>query len=173
MVLAVKAHREAGSRYNKGPYGHHLHEVVQVLDEYNWDSPVLHVSAWLHDSLEDTALTADDIRKFNFLGEERCGQVIRIVEAVTTPASVGNRRARLKKLIEQLQLCPEALPLKLADRIANVRSCWANQDTRLFMYEREYREFRSLIAVVPPLPRPLAALEMMWRDLDTLHGWRR
>jgi hypothetical protein len=54
----------------------------------------------------------------------------------------------------------------LADRIANVEHSWLKQDTKLFMYHKEYRGFREALRA----PNDPVALPM-WDHLDKLLGW--
>lgn len=157
--LAHKAH--CGQNYGDFDYTRHLRDVALTLGAAGLHDDPWEVAAWLHDIVEDTDVTIEDIQAR--FGED----VARLVAAVTTPASIGNRHARLDALIQQLQECPEALPLKLADRIANVQFCWFNQDTRLFMYYREYGWFRKGLRPLHPAP----AVMKMWDKLDKLLGW--
>jgi len=159
ISLAHKAH--AGQMYGDYDYTRHLRDVALTLGSFGFGGDEWQIAAWLHDTVEDTDVTIEDIEAQ--FGEE----VARFVSAVTTPANIGNRHARLDALIQQLQECPETLPLKLADRIANVQFCWFNQDTRLFMYYREYGWFREGLRPLHTMPKVMK----MWDKLDALLGW--
>lgn len=159
ISLAHKAHR--GQTYGDGDYTRHLRDVAMYLGSNGFVDDEWGIAAWLHDTVEDTEVTIEQI-------EEQFGpRVAKLVAAVTTPLSIGNRKARLDALIQQLQGCPEALPLKLADRIANVQHSWFHQDTKLFMYYREYPRFRKALRGISDDPQVM----VMWGILDNLLGW--
>jgi len=159
ITLATNAHR--GQEYGGGDYTKHLRDVAMFLGSHGFGEDYWQVAAWLHDTVEDTDVTIEQI-------EQEFGvTVAHLVEAVTTPASIGNRRARLDAAIQQIKAYPNALPLKLADRLANVWSCWFSQDTRLFMYYKEYPRFRKALRPLSDDPRVMA----LWDDLDKWLGW--
>lgn len=138
VEFAERAH--AGQKYGDGPYTDHLTEVYEiVMTEYGGaaDAVSLGCAAYLHDVLEDTDTTESQI------AETFGGEVAALVSACT---GVGpNRRARNVDIALRIHACPRAAKIKLADRLANVRSCWRTQDARLFMYHREHSDFRSML----------------------------
>lgn len=164
--MAESAHERAGSIYDGGPYSAHLQAVAQILSDYGYTDKQSQVCAWLHDAVEDTDLTLEDIRKAGF-GES----IVRIVGAVTTPRSLGNRAARLERLILQLQAVPEALPLKLADRIANTRHSKEHSPEMFRMYRREYHRFRTALRTLECPEQRTGRLVGMWDELDYLKYW--
>lgn len=157
--MARIAHGE--QKYGNYPYEKHLKDVVYVLKEFGFIDPEWAITGWLHDTLEDTNTTREDIDLV--FGDD----ITNLVLAVTTKS--GNRRQRQEQLLCQLQAYPKAVPLKLADRIANVRHCWETRSPLLFMYRKEYNHFQAIKAI--RVPHPSVALEMMWRELDNLHGY--
>jgi (p)ppGpp synthase/HD superfamily hydrolase len=152
--LAHEAH--AGQTYNGRPYTEHCRQVVCLLAQYGYIDHNILAAGWLHDALEDTNLLPSQIEQF-------CGPVVlSYVEACT---GVGrNRRERNADIAAKLAHFPSAIPIKVADRIANVSSCWENRDSRLFMYHREYRDFRAVVRGHVD--------RVMLADLDALMGWR-
>ena len=152
-ALATEAH--AGQMYGARSYVDHCRDVVRVLAEHGYTSRLYADAGWLHDLIEDTALTTADI-------ERACGpHVAALVSACT---GIGRSRAERNRIIyAQLREEPAAVPVKVADRIANVEECWRARDRRLFMYRDEHAEFRSVVA-------PHVTPEMLAR-LDRLVGW--
>jgi (p)ppGpp synthase/HD superfamily hydrolase len=134
-------------------------------------------AAVLHDVPEDTDVTFDQIRAL-------CGPVTaQIVEAVTTPASLGNRAKRAEALRLQLRACPEAVPLKLADVLVNADLCWETRHSLLFSYRKNWPALRSvsqdaILSLPPsmsPLLRPLTlehGAKRLVRELDQQLHWR-
>jgi len=116
--VAGEAHAAAGDRYGEGPYTTHLDEVRSVAFEFGITDEDILVATLLHDVVEDTALDETDII------EQFGGRVGVLVDAVTDPSGYPNRKTRKAAAYPRITAAPGAVKLKLADRIANVRSCW-------------------------------------------------
>lgn len=118
---AAVLHRE---QMRKGrariPYITHLTAVAWLARDYTDDEDTI-VAAWLHDALEDTDYTPEEL-------EEDFGAKVRsLVETVTEPKSKeGNKvtlEERKRAYIEQLKAGPEeALIISAADKIHNLRT---------------------------------------------------
>ena len=134
--FALAAH--GSQKYGNLPYEVHLTTVAEILGEV---APDLAPDGWLHDVLEDTSVSGEDLaREF--------GEPVRA--RVWACTGVGrNRRERNASIAAKLALCPEAAIVKLADRIANMRASRSVPDKRR-MYLREYPEFRASAAAVRP-----------------------
>ena len=132
--LAIQVHGD--QRYGAEPYSVHLEHVVEVVGRYPHDD-TLRAAAWLHDALEDTALTEASLRAQ--LGDE----VTELVAAVTDPPG-EDRAARKARLYPRLAAAsPAARALKLADRIANLEACRARgRLDMLALYRSEHADFR-------------------------------
>ncbi|MHB9807962.1 HD domain-containing protein [Pantoea ananatis] len=117
---ATQAHAETGQRrkYTDEPYIVHPAAVVELVRSIS-DNPVMLAAAWLHDTVEDTATTLNDIQ--THFGNE----VAKLVEMLTNtaPQSAKNRAARkVADFRHTAQASPEAQTIKLADIIDNTRS---------------------------------------------------
>lgn len=149
--IAQLAH--SGQKYGIHPYIVHLDAVVNVLARFgHGENQVLIISAYLHDTLEDTDLTEQEIKKF---GEK----VFNIVRAVTKIKSY-NRKEGLKKTYLNIKRIPEAVTLKLADRIANVEASLKDNQKKLEIYKAEYYDLRETLFDDQNLS--------MWKNLDDL-----
>ena len=135
-------------KYGDYPYMYHLRAVHDVLIEFGFESAELLTAAALHDVVEDTlATSAWVLRSFGPTVEE-------MVTAVTDPEA-QNREERKRLLHLQLQdASDEAVILKFADRLANVREA-VDQRYRnpqhFEMYQKEHPSFRTL-ARTPAIP---------------------
>ena len=156
---ALRAHGD--QRYGERPYSFHLDAVVtQILRFHGAEvEEELLVSGFLHDVLEDTPVTADELR-------ERFGsRVTELVHAVTKEPGVTQRerdQVTWQKIVET----EAAVRLKLADRVANVESCWETRSRKLFKYKSEYPRFRGALYTDARGPE-----QQMWTLLDELLGW--
>ncbi len=102
------------------PYVTHLYATAFTLLDYTNDEDVI-ISALLHDTLEDTDYTVDELQ------EDFGGRVREIVEAVTEPKTIDGRkvswRERKEGYIKNLRTGPiEACLVSAADKIHNFRT---------------------------------------------------
>jgi (p)ppGpp synthase/HD superfamily hydrolase len=131
------------------PYERHLLEAVEVLAEGAGvlDRDLL-VAALLHDVVEDTACTLDQVR-------DRFGpRVAELVDWVTKtdPPDGGDREAaRLGYLRRLASAPPEAVLVKLADRLSNVQRLdrHPRPDKRRSYYRETVEWILPLAAGVP------------------------
>jgi (p)ppGpp synthase/HD superfamily hydrolase len=132
---AFAVERHGDQRYGERPYVTHLAAVRAVLRDFDIDG-ALGVAAWLHDVVEDTPTTRDEVAA-------RFGpDVAALVWAVT---GVGeNRKARNADAYAKIRAHPPAATLKLADRIANVEAS-ATVPDKLAMYRREWEAFAQAL----------------------------
>ena len=149
-AFANKKH--ANQKYGDGPYTIHLRAVVQVLNDFGWRVTDILVAGWLHDTIEDTDTTREEIECL--FGE----QVARLVWACT---GVGaNRKERNQSIYAKLKECPEGVCLKLADRIPNAENSKANNPSLFEMYKKEYEAFENALLLLDP------NITDMWDRLD-------
>jgi (p)ppGpp synthase/HD superfamily hydrolase len=134
-LVARLAHGD--QRYSEKPYLYHLQMTVDILLHYGYP-PWSIAAGWLHDTLEDTDLTHDD------LVEAFGSHVADVVYACTGRGE--NRKARQLDISNKLAFKTDARHVKLADRMANLHVCFAVQDHRLReMYLREDPAFRRMV----------------------------
>jgi (p)ppGpp synthase/HD superfamily hydrolase len=119
-------------------------------------APVL-IAAWLHDSLEDTALTRGEV-------ESRFGSGVAELVWRVTDEPGASRKERKVATYQKTRQTEASVILKLADRIANVEAAIANHSVLLRMYSREQADFKN--ALQPASASHLAA--RMWSHLDQL-----
>lgn len=128
----------AGQRYSLNiPYTVHLQNVVDVLARFGVTDPNYVCAAWLHDSIEDTNTSYNDI-KSNF-----GARVAELVYDVTSELG-RNRKERNEKTYPKLNKNWAALLLKLADRIANVEY-GAATGGKNDMYAKEFVGFKEAL----------------------------
>jgi guanosine-3',5'-bis(diphosphate) 3'-pyrophosphohydrolase len=153
-VFAVTAHAE--QRYGDQPYSVHLDAAARIAAPYG---ELARVVAYLHDVVEDTQVSLDDVRA-------RFGELVAECVALLTDAPGANRKERKAKTYARLALVAGpselALIVKAADRLANVRACVAEQNFELWeMYRGEHAAFRAAAYRV-------GQCEPIWAELDAL-----
>lgn len=163
---ATRAQRYAtvvhgGQIYNdEVPYVDHLTEVFAVVKRFCLsDDPVIACAAWLHDAIEDTRTSYNDIKK-------RFGvDVAELVYAVTDERG-RDRTERHVKTYPKIKGNIKATQLKLADRIANVEYGSATGGKQA-MYRDEHNEFEESIRVREGEP---IVTSRMWDHLHRILG---
>ena len=101
----------------KTPYVQHLAEVADLVRESGGTESEI-AAAWLHDTVEDTHITIDDIRK------EFSEEIAEIVAGLTdmpewTTLSLAERKARQAKRVSKES--SSIRRVKLADQASNVQ----------------------------------------------------
>ena len=138
-------HHKGQSRASGEPYLVHPLEVAMVLAELKLD-PTAIAAALLHDSIEDTQATMEDIER------EFGSQVARIVEGVTKIskidfASKEERQAEnVRKMILAMVDDIRVVLIKLADRLHNMRTLAALPPERQQKIAQETLEIYAPIA---------------------------
>lgn len=119
-VFAVKMHGSQ-KRASGDPYFSHPVEVAGILTEYKLDYASI-VTALLHDTIEDTAATYEDIK--DLFGEE----IAKLVEGVTKLSKLQlqsdqtKQAENFRKLLLAMSDDIRVLLVKLADRLHNMRT---------------------------------------------------
>lgn len=131
LLVADKAH--ANQTYDIYPYGYHIRQVVKIAEELGYDESIIVASA-LHDTLEDTELSYNDIKKA--FGEE----VAEIVYCVTDELG-RNRKERKYKTYPKIKGNWKATVVKICDRIANIQQSKIYNNNLFNMYEKEHEDF--------------------------------
>jgi (p)ppGpp synthase/HD superfamily hydrolase len=143
MEFATKAHEN--QMYDDRPYAHHLADVHMYI-AWETNNEDVRAAAWLHDVIEDTSVTLDQIA-------EQFGQQVAGIVMLTTDPSGKNRKerktrahAKLRGINRNDQTGAFALLVKTADRLANVQNCINTGNKGLLkMYRREHGEFRKSV----------------------------
>ncbi len=158
-ALAQRAH--GGQRRASGePYLHHVLAVADILVDLRLDSETI-AAAILHDAVEDTELTLEEIERS--LG----GTVARLVDGVTkiefihTVSEKGGRQAEsLRKLLLAMAEDVRVVLIKLADRLHNMRTLKHLPPAKQQRIARETRE------IYAPLANRLGIWQIKWELED-------
>lgn len=157
QALAWAIEQHGSQTYGDEPYEVHLRAVFDLVREAG-GSEVAVMAAALHDIVEDVAeVTAEDV-------ESRFGaEVARVVRALTKPPR--GTPSRVEVYLRAIKDAgPDAVLVKVADRVANVRASAAGPtaDARLLeKYRGEAPTFRALL-------QEGAEHAALWSELDAL-----
>jgi (p)ppGpp synthase/HD superfamily hydrolase len=156
---AANLHNLADQTYGKLPYVSHLDDVANTLMDFGFRPaivPYLFVAAYMHDTIEDTSLSLDELKQM--FGPS----VADIVHRVTNEPG-KNRKEKFAKTYPKIKGHREATIIKLADRIANTRHSAERRKDLFKMYKKEYPTFRQ------ELYHYREDTEPMWEELDRLN----
>jgi (p)ppGpp synthase/HD superfamily hydrolase len=105
LVIAAAAHEGQVRKYTGEGYVTHPMAVAEMLLEYGIEDPEMHAAALLHDVVEDTELTVEDVEK------EFDWKVAVLVNQLTKLVLPGVPRAKRKE-IEALRLNMKSIVAK-------------------------------------------------------------
>ena len=148
-MVAVKAH--SNQSYDEiFPYDKHIDDVADVIKRFGYSGKYI-VAAYLHDTIEDDGISYNDVMKH--FGTE----IAEIVFCVTDELG-RNRKEKKEKTLPKTASNPDAIIVKLADRIANIE-----HGGKIDMYAKEYDEFKLALFLNTPLDA-----KIMWSHLEIL-----
>ena len=143
--FAIKHHRRVNQLYDDLPYYVHLLEVVEFANKFSYllgdeDVVIAIIGAWLHDTVEDTGLTYNNIKEI--FGE----RVANITVNVTTNIYGKNRDERANDDYYRRVLSDElSLFVKLCDRMANITHSRIYGSSMFKKYKKEYPHFKEML----------------------------
>ncbi len=141
-------HHQGQQRASGAPFLSHPLEVAHLLAEMRFD-PVTVAAGLLHDLVEDTSVTIEDIQKE--FGE----QVAHLVEGVTKISKIdfASREERqaenVRKMVLAMVVDTRVIPIKFADRLHNMRTL------KYLDPERQEQIARETLEIYAPLAHRL------------------
>ncbi len=141
--FASKAHAaiDQRRRYTHEPYIVHPAAVAQLVAGVTDDEATI-CAAWLHDVVEDTPVTLDEIA-FEF-GTDVAALVFELTDVST--AADGDRQSRKQRDLRHLAAASaQAKTIKLADMIDNTRSIAQRDPTFANTYMAEKRRLLQVL----------------------------
>jgi len=115
LEFATEYHKfQRRKGYNRIPYINHPVKVAALLSRFGERNPVILSAALLHDVLEDTPATAQQLN--DLFGEEICGIVLELTDDMSLP--------KIKRKALQIKHAPGlseyAKKIKIADKSSNM-----------------------------------------------------
>jgi GTP pyrophosphokinase len=165
LKLLERAHSYAAESHSEQfrasgePFIEHPLAVAEILADLGLDTVSL-VSALLHDVVEDTPLTLDDI------GSEFGPQVREIIDGLTKLDKIEfqtreqQQAENLRKMMIAIARDPRVLLIKLADRLHNMRTIGH------LPRDRQEAKARETIEIYSPLANRLGIHQIRWQLED-------
>jgi (p)ppGpp synthase/HD superfamily hydrolase len=135
MSYALKAHE--GQTYDIHSYGYHLVSCYLIGSVFTSDQNILS-AIWLHDVLEDTDTTYDELKKE--FGDKIADLVFKV-----TDGDGKNRKERKEKMYQKIGSDEKAIFVKLCDRVANVMYSKKSNRNLFKMYVKEHDSFYNAL----------------------------
>ncbi len=151
-AMAARAH-DGQTRKTGAPYITHPLAVARMLADYGLDEATI-AAALLHDTVEDTELSLEDIRS------EFGNEIAQLIDGVTKLDRVrySNREqqqaASIRKMVVAMAQDVRVLLVKLFDRLHNMRTVTALRP------EKQVRVARETLDVYAPLAHRLGVQEI-------------
>ena len=129
IIFAVKAHHNTERRGKGFPYIVHPMEAVEIVSSITPDQELLAAAA-LHDTIEDTDVTVEDIRR------EFGDRIADLVHAESDQFTEGvseedSWHDRKQAAIDRLRQAPyDAKIVALGDKLSNMRAIWRDYQTK-------------------------------------------
>ncbi len=160
LNFAALRHRWQRRKGERGaPYVNHLIEVTHVLTTHGLDDTELLCAAILHDSIEDTDVTAEELR-------QRFGnRITSVVLEVTDDPKTPTWRQKLDQIETASSMSEHAQNLRVADKISNLRGILTSPPEN-WSIERKIAYYAWAKKVVDECTRASPAL---LRTFDTVH----
>ncbi|MDB5272241.1 MAG: hypothetical protein JWO58_608 [Chitinophagaceae bacterium] len=153
--FALQAHQ--GQRYGTKDYSFHLEAVVAVAKAFQLNEKIV-AACWLHDTIEDCTVSFQDIK-------EICGEEVAEIVYCVTDELGRNRKERKLKTYPKIKNNPDALCVKLCDRIANMQQSFLDHNDKLSaMYLEEHQEFKNQLFSEHSTETVL----LLWKRLEDL-----
>jgi len=149
---ACYLHASVNQMYgNNLPYSHHLTMVAKYAARYGHlaanteeDVIILISSAWLHDTIEDTRQTYNNIlRLLSQIMPQYAYKVAEVVYALTNEKGKNREQRANDKYYCEMSKVPLAPFVKMCDRLANIEfsSTTMEKSGKLDVYTKEFPSF--------------------------------
>ncbi len=168
FALAERAH-EGQARRSGEPYISHPLAVATILASLGMDDVTV-ASALLHDAVEDTGVTVEDLeRDFGPLVGTIVDGVTKL-ERIHFDSKEQQQAASMRKMLVAMSKDPRVLLIKLADRLHNMRTIAAMPDAK------QRRTAQETLDIYAPLAHRLGIQDIKWQLEDlafaTIHPKR-
>lgn len=164
VEFARNAH-EGQTRASGEPYYTHPVEVAQILSDMRLDEATI-VTAVLHDTVEDTPVTLEDIQ--NDFGNDVASLVdgVSKLSQIESKSVAGKQAENFRKLLVAMSEDIRVLLVKLADRLHNMRTLH-----HVSKIEKRQRIARETLEIYAPLAERIGMHQIKeeLEDLSFIH----
>jgi guanosine-3',5'-bis(diphosphate) 3'-pyrophosphohydrolase len=158
--FAAKKHKgQTRDDRDKSPYIDHPESVARLIAEVGGiDDPEILAAALLHDTLEDTDTTAEELEAA--FGKRVC----RLVQEVSDDKKLQKKERKQRQIEHAAKLPPDAVLIKLGDKISNVMDVTKNPPAD-WSLERRKKYLDWAEAVIDNCPKVNSALKRHFAEV--------
>lgn len=170
-ALIERAYRKAetahGGQFRQSgePYFTHCVEVARILADMKLDAEAI-AAALMHDVIEDTSVTADELRKE--FGDKIAAMVGGVTKLDRLPIKESDRRSRnadrgleyIRKVLLTIEDDVRVVLIKLADRLHNMRTLGYMEE------DKQRRIAQETMDIFAPLANRLGIWQIKWELED-------
>lgn len=144
---AIKCHKSVNQKYDGKPYITHLSLVDKYGDKYSYllenkDVNICKAGCWVHDVIEDTGQTFNDVK-------EECGlEIAEIAYALTNEKGKNRKERANQKYYDGIKANPNFVFVKICDRLANIKYSKDKGSSMFDKYKKEYTDFHKQLYIV-------------------------
>jgi len=137
---STEKHKSVNHQYNGRDYDYHLKMVYQKAIDFSYllkedDKLNVYCGCWVHDLIEDTRESYNDVL------EQTNRTIAELSYALTNEKGKTRGQRGSDKYYEDMKCVPNAVFIKLCDRIANVSYSRLNGSKMLSIYKDENNNF--------------------------------
>ena len=114
--IVLEAHKNQKRKGSKKPFISHLYTVTEIIETFTKDENLISVG-WLHDLIEDTNYTIEDLKDFP-------EEILKFISYETEDKSkswINRKREQINHLKNIPESDKEVLVVAFADKLANLR----------------------------------------------------
>lgn len=155
-TFASRAHKEQVRKYTGEPYIEHPIAVAEIVRKHNGSKEMI-AAALLHDVVEDTDVTLDEVR------QEFGDAVANLVDDLTDVSKPEDGNRATRKAIDRdhtAQASAAAMVIKAADLISNTKSITEHDPNFAKVYLKEKRALLDVMFKIKHMD--------IWKEADSM-----
>lgn len=156
LLVAERAH--SNQTYGIYPYMYHIKQVVGIAETYGFSEDII-VACALHDVLEDSDISHNDIKK-------HFGSVVADIVYRVTDELGKDRKSRKEKTYAKIKGSRNASLVKACDRLANVLYSKEYNKSMFEMYKNEHDRFCASIMYPSAVAEDARLWDMLCAVID-------
>jgi (p)ppGpp synthase/HD superfamily hydrolase len=142
IKYSSERHRMVNHQYDGRSYSYHLTMVYEMAQKFSHllkeeDIENVYCGCWVHDLIEDTRESYDDVM------QQTNRTIAELSYALTNEKGKTRGQRGGDKYYRDMQRVPNAVFVKICDRLANISYSRFNNPKKLSMYQSEDNKFSS------------------------------
>lgn len=158
-MFATRKHQKQVRKYTGEPYIGHCRSVANTIAIFEPNEDTI-CAALLHDTLEDTETSADEIE--SLFGPQVAKLVGQVTDRFSSPYWGNRAKRKHAECVRLGNISPEAQTIKLADLIDNTRSIVQHDPGFAVVYLQEKEALLKVLTKGSPTLHVIATQHVKW-----------